>query len=156
MPGRGGLASVEGMSARALLVVLVVFGCGPQKTGDDASGGSSAGTTQGSTSADPTVGGEDPCPDDATRCTDFCLNLLAHGGGCSRADVTCFDWCTRGFRFVEEEGCGAEFRAVYRTQIIVLKRPVDPSDDPNDVEFLFQEVLRVDVPAGSKVGPAAP
>jgi hypothetical protein len=36
----------------------------------------------------------------------------------------------------------------------VLKRPVDPSDDPNDVEFLFQEVLRVDVPAGSKVGAA--
>lgn len=100
------------MFARALLVVLLVFGCGPQKTGDDASGGSSAGTTQGSTSADPTVGGGDLCPDDATRCTDFCLNLLAHGAGCSRADVTCFDWCTRGFRFIEEEGCGAEFRAV--------------------------------------------
>ena len=59
-----------------------------------------------------------------------------------------------GLRCVTD-GVGAEFRAVYRTQIIVLKRPVDPSDDPNDVEFLFQEVLRVDVPAGSKVGPAA-
>lgn len=60
-----------------------------------------------------------------------------------------------GLRCVTD-GVGAEFRAVYRTQIIVLKRPVDPADDPNDVEFLFQEVLRVDVPAGSKVGPAAP
>jgi hypothetical protein len=53
-------------------------------------------------------------------------------------------------------GVGAEFRAVYRGDIIVLKRPVDPSDDPDEVEFLFREVLRVDVPVGSKVGAATP
>ncbi len=57
--------------------------------------------------------------------------------------------CTTG-------GVGVEFRAIYRTDVIVLKRPVDPSDDPGDVEFLFQEVLRVDVPVGSKVAAAAP
>ena len=51
-------------------------------------------------------------------------------------------------------GVGSEYRAVYRTDVIVLRRAVDPSDDPNDVELLFQEVLRVDVPAGSKVGAA--
>lgn len=51
-------------------------------------------------------------------------------------------------------GVGLEFRAVYRGDIIVLKRPVDPSDDPNEVEFLFQEALRVDVPVGAKVGAA--
>ncbi|MBP8809823.1 MAG: hypothetical protein KBG48_23680 [Kofleriaceae bacterium] len=54
----------------------------------------------------------------------------------------------------ESGGVGFEFRAVYRTQIIVLRRAVDPSDNPDDVELSFQEILRVDVPAGSKVGAA--
>lgn len=54
----------------------------------------------------------------------------------------------------ETGGVGLEFRAVYRTQIIVLRRAVDPSDNPDDVELSFQEILRVDVPAGSKVGAA--
>ena len=53
-------------------------------------------------------------------------------------------------------GVGTEFRAVYRGDIIVLKRAVDPSDEPDEVEFLFREVLRVDVPVGSKVGAATP
>lgn len=51
-------------------------------------------------------------------------------------------------------GVGSEYRAVYRGQIIVLMRAVDPSDDPADVELSFREVLRVDVPVGAKVGPA--
>lgn len=50
---------------------------------------------------------------------------------------------------------GAEYRAVYRAnQIIVLRRPVDPSDDPADIELSFREVQRVDVPVGSKVSAA--
>jgi hypothetical protein len=50
------------------------------------------------------------------------------------------------------DGMGAEFRAVYRAnQIIVLRRPVDPSDDPAEIELSFREVQRVDVPVGSKV-----
>ena len=52
------------------------------------------------------------------------------------------------------DGVGHEYRAVYRTAIIVLRRPVDPTDDPADVDLMFQEVLRVEVPAGSKVGAA--
>ena len=53
------------------------------------------------------------------------------------------------------DNTGTEFRAVYRGEIIVLRRAVDPSDDPADVELLFQEVLRVDVPVGTKVSAAA-
>lgn len=53
------------------------------------------------------------------------------------------------------DGAGTEYRAVYRNEIIVLRRAVDPSDDPADVELLFQEVLRVDVPVGTKVSAAA-
>lgn len=50
---------------------------------------------------------------------------------------------------------GAEYRAVYRgNQIIVLRRPVDPSDDPADIELSFREVQRVDVPVGSRVSAA--
>lgn len=52
------------------------------------------------------------------------------------------------------DGVGAEFRAVFRNEIIVLRRAVDPSDNPDDIEFSFQEILRVSVPAGSKVGAA--
>jgi hypothetical protein len=53
------------------------------------------------------------------------------------------------------DGMGAELRAVYRgSEIIVLRRPVDPSDDPLDVELLFREVQRIDVPVGSKVSAA--
>lgn len=52
------------------------------------------------------------------------------------------------------DGVGAEFRAVYRGEIIVLRRAVDPSDDPADVELLFQEVQRIDVPVGTKVSAA--
>lgn len=59
-----------------------------------------------------------------------------------------------GLRCVKD-GVGFEFRAVYRGDIIILRRAVDPSDDPADVELSFQEILRIDVPVGSKVGPAA-
>jgi len=53
------------------------------------------------------------------------------------------------------DGSGVELRAVFRaSQLIVLRRPVDPSDDPADLELSFREVTRVAVPAGSKVGAA--
>jgi hypothetical protein len=54
------------------------------------------------------------------------------------------------------DGSGAEFRAVYRggDEIIVLRRWVSPTDDPADLEMLFQEVSRVPVATGSKVKPA--
>jgi hypothetical protein len=54
-------------------------------------------------------------------------------------------------------GTGAELRAVYRggAEIIVLRRWVNPGDDPGDIELSFQEVSRVPVPTGSKVKPAA-
>jgi hypothetical protein len=52
-------------------------------------------------------------------------------------------------------GTGSQYRAVHRGDaIIVLRRAVDPADDPNDIEFSFQEILRVDIPIGAKVGPA--
>jgi hypothetical protein len=55
-----------------------------------------------------------------------------------------------------QDGAGAEFRAVYRggAEIIVLRRWVNPGDDPGDIEFSFQEVSRIPVPTGSKVKPA--
>ncbi len=49
------------------------------------------------------------------------------------------------------DNTGTEFRVVYRGELIVLRRAVDPSDDPADVELLFQEVQRIDVPVGTKV-----
>jgi len=50
---------------------------------------------------------------------------------------------------------GAELRAVFRgVDIIVLRRKVDPADDPADLELSFVEVTRVPVPVGSKVEPA--
>jgi hypothetical protein len=50
------------------------------------------------------------------------------------------------------DGAGAEYRAVFRgTEIFVLLRPIDPSDDPGDIELSFREVQRIGVPAGSKV-----
>lgn len=60
-------------------------------------------------------------------------------------------------RCVTTDGTGAEFRAVYRggAEIIVLRRWVNPGDDPSDIEFSFQEVSRVPVPTGAKVKPAA-
>ena len=52
-------------------------------------------------------------------------------------------------------GTGAELRAVYRGgDVIVLRRNYTPDDDPADAELAFQEVTRVTVPPGSKVGPA--
>jgi hypothetical protein len=54
------------------------------------------------------------------------------------------------------QGTGAEYRAVYRgNDVIVLRRWVRPDDDPGEAELSFQEISRVDVPAGSKVKPAA-
>lgn len=60
-------------------------------------------------------------------------------------------------RCLTADGTGAEYRAVYRggAEIIVLRRWVNPGDDPGDVELSFQEVSRVPVPTGSKVKPAA-
>lgn len=52
-------------------------------------------------------------------------------------------------------GTGAEYRAVYRgNDVIVLRRWVRPDDDPADAELSFQEISRVPVPTGSKVKPA--
>jgi hypothetical protein len=57
---------------------------------------------------------------------------------------------------VTPDGTGAEYRAVYRggAEIIVLRRWVNPGDDPGDLELSFQEVSRVPVATGSKVKPA--
>lgn len=53
------------------------------------------------------------------------------------------------------DGSGSEFRAVYRNnEIIVLRRPIDPSDDPADIELSFREIERIGVPVGSKVSAA--
>lgn len=54
-------------------------------------------------------------------------------------------------------GTGAQYRAVYRggAEIIVLRRWVNPGDDPGDIELSFQEVSRVPVATGAKVKPAA-
>lgn len=52
-------------------------------------------------------------------------------------------------------GVGSEYRAVLRSnEVIVLRRPIDPSDDPGDIELSFSEVMRLDVPAGAKVSAA--
>lgn len=54
------------------------------------------------------------------------------------------------------QGTGAEYRAVYRgNDVIVLRRWVRPDDDPAEAELSFQEISRVPVPTGSKVKPAA-
>lgn len=53
-------------------------------------------------------------------------------------------------------GTGAEYRAVYRgNDVIVLRRWVRPDDDPAEAELSFQEISRIPVPTGSKVKPAA-
>jgi hypothetical protein len=53
------------------------------------------------------------------------------------------------------DGAGAEYRAVYRgSEIIVLLRPIDPTDDPGDIELSFREIQRVGVPAGAQVAAA--
>lgn len=53
------------------------------------------------------------------------------------------------------QGTGAEYRAVYRgNDVIVLRRWVRPDDDPAEAELSFQEISRVPVPSGSKVKPA--
>ncbi|MEZ4404568.1 MAG: hypothetical protein R3B06_31395 [Kofleriaceae bacterium] len=74
-----------------------------------------------------------------------CTPTPGTGGGA--ADIVTSLTCTSG-------GVGSAYRVVYRTQLIVLKRAVDPADLPEDVELSFQEILRVDVPIGAKVGPA--
>lgn len=54
-----------------------------------------------------------------------------------------------------KDGSGAELRAVHRNaEIIVLRRAVDPADDPEDVELSFREITRVEVPVGAAVRPA--
>lgn len=161
---RGGLLQ-HGMRAASLLVFAGVVACGgSKKTATDPGAGA------GSGEVDPGVVAQTLLGWGRQAATGGKLNVFLevadHTGAtksypvgtatapCEVVAATTANAVT-GLRCVTD-GVGAEFRAVYRTQIIVLKRPVDPSDDPNDVEFLFQEVLRVDVPAGSKVGPAAP
>lgn len=54
-----------------------------------------------------------------------------------------------------QDGTGAELRAVHRNaEIIVLRRAVDPSDNPDDVELSFREITRIEVPVGAAVRPA--
>jgi hypothetical protein len=56
----------------------------------------------------------------------------------------------------KEDGTGAEFRAVYRgNDVIVLRRWVRVDDDPAEAELDFQEISRIAVPTGSKVKPTS-
>lgn len=73
-----------------------------------------------------------------------CSPLAGNGG-----DIITVLQCNR-------DGNGAEFRAVYRgVDVIILRRWIRPDDDPAEAELSFQEVTRINVPAGSKVKPAA-
>lgn len=105
--------------------VIALTGCGPksssddgatQSSGDDPTSTSSAGTTEATTEVTTAATTEpvDPnaCPPDGDLCRDYCLNLQAKESDCSRADVTCFDWCMRGFYYSDLlDGCGDEARA---------------------------------------------
>lgn len=156
----------HGMRAATLLVFAGAVACGgsPKPTTDPGGGSGSGGAVDPGVIAQTLVGwGRQEMPGGKVN---VFLEVADHTGAtksypvgsatapCEVVATTTPDGVT-GLRCVTD-GVGTEFRAVYRTDIIVLKRAVDPSDDPNEVEFLFREVQRVDVPAGSKVGAAAP
>ena len=156
----------HGMRAATLLVFAGAVACGgsPKPTTEPGAGSGSGGAVDPGVVAQTLVGwGRQQAPGGKV---DVFLEVADHTGAsksypvgsatapCEVVATTTPDGVT-ALRCVTA-GVGTEFRAVYRGDIIVLKRAVDPSDEPDEVEFLFREVLRVDVPVGSKVGAATP
>jgi hypothetical protein len=157
----------EGM--RTLLCVLLVAGCGASHKPDPASGsGDGSGSGPPPVTAQ-TLLGFAASGWDATVArpkSRLFLEVTDHNGSTQSYPIgevaaPCASAPGNGSDIVTTMRCdlagtGAELRAVYRgSDVIVLRRNYAPGDDPADVEFAFQEVTRVQVPAGSKVKPAS-
>lgn len=135
-------------------------GCNGKKPTTAAPTGSGSGSNLPSITAETTLGwGRQPATGGKTN---LFLEVTDHTGKTDSyplgdSTVPCQTATGNGRDIITTQRCltdgvGAEYRAVYRGAVVfVLRRPVDPSDDPADIELSFREVQRIDVPAGAKV-----
>jgi hypothetical protein len=151
------------------LVAVLVTACGGKKTSTTPAGDGDGTASDEVITAQMLLGWgtQGYNPESATPKTSIFLEVTDHHGQmqsypmgdvpapCSPAAGNGADIITT-LQCMQPDGTGAEFRAVYRggAELIVLRRWVNPGDDPGDIELSFQEVSRIPVPTGSKVKPA--
>ncbi len=146
--------------AACVLTGCVLTGCKGKKPTTAGPNGSGSGSNPPSITAETTLGwGRQPATGGKTN---LFLEVTDHTGKTDSyplgdSTVPCQTATGNGTDIITTQRCladgvGAEYRAVYRGAVVfVLRRPVDPSDDPADIELSFREVQRIDVPAGAKV-----
>jgi hypothetical protein len=156
------------MRTVVLVALVTVAACGSKKPSTTPDPGSGSGSEEPPVITVQTLlgwGTQGYNPDAATPRTKIFLEVTDHHGATQSYPLgeiaaPCSPQPGNGADIVTVLACnlagtGAEFRAVYRgNDVIVLRRWVTPDDDPAEAELSFQEVSRIPVATGSKVKPA--